>query len=100
MPVGPIHNPCLARLPVPLKRPTSAPAEAVAGAEFISQLIAERDHLPPQRAHGSDAPGKFAFANPDRGHGILERAGFGEIKIIAHDELVGSGDIDAMLAVC
>ena len=50
MPVGPIHNPYLARLPVPLKRSTSAPAEAVAGAEFISQLIAERDHLPPQRA--------------------------------------------------
>jgi hypothetical protein len=32
--------------------------------------------------------------------GILEKAGFGEIEITAHDELVGSGDLDAMLAVC
>jgi hypothetical protein len=32
--------------------------------------------------------------------GVLERAGFGEIEITAHDEQVGSGDLDAMLAVC
>jgi hypothetical protein len=31
---------------------------------------------------------------------ILERAGFGEIEITAHDELVGSGDLDTMLAIC
>jgi surfactin synthase thioesterase subunit len=31
---------------------------------------------------------------------ILESAGFAEIEIAAHDELVGSGDLDAMLAVC
>jgi hypothetical protein len=49
MPIGPVHAPFASRLPVPLKRP-AAPLEAVAGAEFISQLIAERDHLPPQRA--------------------------------------------------
>ena len=35
-----------------------------------------------------------------RVHGILQRAGFTDIEIIAHDDLVGSGDVDAMLAVC
>ena len=49
MPVGPIR-PLIPHLPVPLRRPAEPRTEAVAGAEFISQLIAERDHLPPQRA--------------------------------------------------
>jgi hypothetical protein len=30
----------------------------------------------------------------------LEKAGFGEIEIAAHDEQVGSGDLNTMLAVC
>jgi SAM-dependent methyltransferase len=62
-------------------------------------LKAASAHLPPQPADASNAPGPFSFANPDRVRKILERAGFGEISITAHDELVGSGDIDAMLAV-
>jgi SAM-dependent methyltransferase len=66
----------------------------------ILPLEAASAHLPPQPAHDPDAPGPFAFANPDRVRGILERAGFGEIDITAHDEQVGSGDLDAMLAVC
>jgi SAM-dependent methyltransferase len=63
-------------------------------------LQAASGHLPPQPAHDPDAPGPFAFAHPERVHGILERAGFREIEITAHDELVGSGDLDSMLAVC
>jgi len=66
----------------------------------ILPLKAASAHLPPQPAHDPDAPGPFAFANPDRVRRILERAGFGEIDITAHDEQVGSGDLDAMLAVC
>jgi hypothetical protein len=66
----------------------------------ILPLRAASVHLPPQPAHNPDAPGPFAFANPDRVHGILETAGFGEIEITAHDEQVGSGDLDSMLAVC
>jgi len=66
----------------------------------ILPLKAASALLPPQPAHDPDAPGPFAFANPDRVRGILERAGFGEIDITAHDEEVGSGDLDAMLAVC
>jgi SAM-dependent methyltransferase len=57
-------------------------------------------HLPPQPDQDSDAPGPFAFANPDRVHRILKAAGFREIEITAYDERVGSGDIDSMLAVC
>ena len=66
----------------------------------ILPLRAASARLPPQRAHDPDAPGPFAFANPDRVRGILEKAGFVEIAITAYDELVGSGDLDAMLAVC
>jgi SAM-dependent methyltransferase len=66
----------------------------------ILPLRAASAHLPPQPAHDPDAPGPFAFANPDRVRSILERAGFGEIEIIARDEQVGSGDLDTMLAVC
>jgi hypothetical protein len=40
-------------------------------------LRAASVHLPPQPAHDPEAPGLFAFANPDRVHDILKRAGFG-----------------------
>jgi SAM-dependent methyltransferase len=66
----------------------------------ILPLRAASAHLPPQPTHDPDAPGPFAFANPDRVRGILENAGFGKIEITAYDDLVGSGDLDAMLAVC
>jgi SAM-dependent methyltransferase len=66
----------------------------------IVPLKAASAHLPPQPAHDPDAPGPFAFADPDRVRGILQRAGFCEIEITAHDEQVGSGDLDTMLAVC
>lgn len=66
----------------------------------ILPLRAASAHLPPQPAPDPDAPGPFAFANAGRVCGILERAGFAEIEIAARDELVGSGDLDTMLAVC
>lgn len=66
----------------------------------ILPLRAASIHLPPQPAHDPDAPGPFAFARPDRVRGILETAGFAEIEITAHDQRVGSGDLDSMLAVC
>jgi SAM-dependent methyltransferase len=62
-------------------------------------LRAALAHLPPQPASDPDAPGPFAFAKPERVRGILEKAGFGEIDITARDEQVGSGGLDAMLAV-
>jgi SAM-dependent methyltransferase len=66
----------------------------------ILPLTAASAHLPPQPAHDPDAPGPFAFANPDRVRRILKAAGFEEIEITAHDELVGSGGLETMLAVC
>jgi len=66
----------------------------------IVPLRAASAHLPPQPTDDRDAPGPFAFANPARVRGILEGAGFAQIEIIAHDEPVGSGDLDTMLAVC
>lgn len=66
----------------------------------VLPLRAASAHLPPQPAHDPDAPGPFAFANPERVIGILQRAGFGQIEITAYDAQVGSGDLDAMLAVC
>jgi SAM-dependent methyltransferase len=63
-------------------------------------LTAASAHLPPQPAHDPHAPGPFAFADPDRVRGILDAAGFEQISITAHDEKVGSGDLETMLAVC
>jgi SAM-dependent methyltransferase len=66
----------------------------------ILPLRAASAHLPPQPANDPDAPGPFAFANPDRVRRILEGAGFEEIEITARDEQVGSGNLETMLAVC
>lgn len=66
----------------------------------IVPLRAATPYLPPQPMENPDAPGPFAFAEPNRVRDILERAGFAQIEITAHDERVGSGDLDAMLAVC
>ena len=63
-------------------------------------LRAAAAHLPPQPALDSDGPGPFSFADADRVNDVLGRAGFGEIAIEARDEKVGSGDLEAMLAVC
>jgi SAM-dependent methyltransferase len=63
-------------------------------------LQAASAYLPPQPVHDPDAPGPFAFAKPERVRGILASAGFTEIEITAHDEPVGSGDLETMLAVC
>jgi SAM-dependent methyltransferase len=66
----------------------------------IVPLRAALAHLPPQPVYDPDAPGPFSFARPDSVRGMLESADFADIEITAHDELVGSGDLDAMLAVC
>src|SRR5579871_1670619 len=63
-------------------------------------LKAASAHLPPLPARDPHAPGPFAFADASHVHNILEGAGFGEIEITAHDEQVGSGDLDTMLKVC
>lgn len=66
----------------------------------IVPLQAASAYLPPQPVHDPQAPGPFAFADPARVRGVLESAGFNDIAIGARDELVGSGSLEAMLAVC
>jgi SAM-dependent methyltransferase len=63
-------------------------------------LSAATPYLPPQPDHHPDAPGPFAFADSNRVRGVLATAGFADIEINAHDEQVGSGNLDTMLAVC
>lgn len=63
-------------------------------------LRAASAYLPPQTPVDPEAPGPFSFAQAGRVRRILESAGFTEIAIAAHDQQVGSGDLDAMLAVC
>lgn len=46
-----------------------------------------------------NAPGPFAFADPDRVRGILQTAGFGEIEITPHDQLIGGNDLETSVGV-
>jgi SAM-dependent methyltransferase len=45
------------------------------------------------------APGPFAFADPDRLRRILTDAGFMGVEITAHDQAIGSPDIDQAVEV-
>ncbi|HET6971678.1 MAG TPA: methyltransferase domain-containing protein [Phenylobacterium sp.] len=61
----------------------------------------ELDHLP-LRAAGLESrldPTPFSFEDPATVRATLEAAGFREIAITAHDALVSSGDLDAMIEV-
>jgi SAM-dependent methyltransferase len=55
--------------------------------------------LPPLPESDPEAPGPFAFANPDRVTKILTRAGFTDIRITPFDTLIGSGDLDETLGL-
>ncbi|MFN3512158.1 MAG: class I SAM-dependent methyltransferase [Phenylobacterium sp.] len=66
----------------------------------IVPLRAAAHLLPPLEAEEPDAPGPFAFADEARVRRVLAAAGFERIDIAAHDERVGSGDLEAMLSVC
>lgn len=66
----------------------------------ILPLRAAMPHLPPQPSEATDAPGPFSLASADRIRHVLTRAGFSNLAIAARDEAVGSGSLDAMLAVC
>ncbi len=54
--------------------------------------------LPPAPPQVPHAPGPFAFADGDRLKGILEAAGFSAVTLIAHDQKIGSGDLEQSLA--
>jgi SAM-dependent methyltransferase len=61
-------------------------------------MAAAAKHLPPPSPpQDPEAPGPFAFANDARLRRILETAGFADIAITPHDELIGGNDRAATL---
>ncbi len=65
---------------------------------FLVPWLAAKPHLPPQPTPDPEAPGPFAFADPDRLRRILAEAGFGEAELQPHDallELGGPGEFDS-----
>ena len=62
----------------------------------IVPLRAAAPHLPAPIAQPGSAP-SFSFADPNRVHEILAKAGFEDIEITAYDHLVGTGDAQGML---
>jgi SAM-dependent methyltransferase len=52
---------------------------------FMVPLAAARPYLPPQPELDPNAPGPFAFADPERVRGILAKAGYTAIDIARHD---------------
>ena len=59
-------------------------------------LQAASPYLPPQLEDPSSAP-PFSFSKADKIRDTLSAAGFAGIEISAHNEEVGSGDLDSML---
>jgi SAM-dependent methyltransferase len=60
-------------------------------------LAAARPHLPPQPETDPNAPGPFAFADPDRVRSILAGAGYSAVDIAQHDasmRICGPGEIE------
>jgi SAM-dependent methyltransferase len=60
-------------------------------------LAAARPFLPPLAPPEPDAPGPFAFADPERVRSILGSAGFVDLELRAYEASIGGGDIDQMV---
>ena len=56
-------------------------------------------HLPAELVAGAGSAGWLSFSDPEAIRAVLADAGFAEIQITAHDDLVGSGDLRAMVDV-
>jgi SAM-dependent methyltransferase len=64
---------------------------------LLVPLAAARPHLPPQPEADPNAPGPFAFADPDRVRGILTGAGYAAVDIARHDaamRICGPGEVE------
>lgn len=64
---------------------------------FTVPLEAARALLPPQPPADPDAPGPFAFANPERTLGMLTQAGWNDAALTRHDvpvQIAAAGQID------
>ncbi len=50
--------------------------------------------LPKPEPQPPTAPGPFAFANPDHLRAVLESAGFGDIELISHRQMLSLGTVE------
>ena len=62
-------------------------------------LVAALPHIPPPAPPEPNAPGPFAFADAERVRAILAQAGFTDIEIRPHDQLIGGNDLEATVAL-
>jgi 2-polyprenyl-3-methyl-5-hydroxy-6-metoxy-1,4-benzoquinol methylase len=64
---------------------------------MVTPFMAAMPHLPPMTPLPPDAPGPFAFADPERVRAILTGAGFSAIDIapLRQALFIGGGDLDA-----
>jgi len=60
-------------------------------------LAAALQHLPPQPPPDPEAPGPFAFADPDKVRRILDAGGFTGIAVTPNDMKMGSADLETAL---
>ncbi len=63
---------------------------------FLVPLSAARAHLPSQPPADPDAPGPFAFADPERVRRILGSAGFSVVRIEPHETAMRLGGADEL----
>lgn len=63
-------------------------------------LRAAAPHLPPHLIADTALSNWFSFSDPDSIREVLAQAGFIDIEVAAHDELVGSGNLQGMMDVC
>ena len=62
-------------------------------------MLAALPFLPPPAPPEPGAPGPFAFADPERIRAVLTAGGFQDVQIAPHDEKVGGGDLDTVVAM-
>lgn len=62
-------------------------------------MLAALPFLPPPAPPEPGAPGPFAFADPERIRAVLTAGGFEDVQIAPHDEKVGGGDLDTVVAM-
>jgi hypothetical protein len=51
-------------------------------------------HLPAQPQPDPEAPGPYAFADPERVKRILGQAGFSDVTVAPHDDTINLGSLD------
>ena len=57
-------------------------------------MEAAEPYLPPQPPRDPVAPGPFAFADPERVRGILEGAGFTDVRLDPLDTAIGGSNVE------